>query len=217
MNVNAVYKDLIRFSSYAAPIDLSFNQYLLLAPNSVLIHTGNVNIARGLTQQLKEALQGRELAYIYASHFEADECGGLGVILEAFPKARVLCSEVTARQLNGFGLSGDVLPQRNTDKLATDDYELEFITYPSEMHLWDGLLLVENKRKILFSSDLVLRHGEVKEAAIDDDIYNELSSISHDQIPDEAKRQTLIQALQKRDIDFIATGHGICVKKGPVK
>jgi len=212
--MSTVYNDLIRFSSYVKPINLAFNQYLLLASQPVLIHTGSIGIARELIAPLKAALAGKSLSYIFVSHFESDECGGLGVILAAFPEAKVLCSEVTARQLKGFGLLDEVFTKQDGEKIKTPDYELEFITYPSEMHLWDGLLLIENHRKILFSSDLVLRMGEVKEEVIESDIPTEIEHITHAQIPDEEKRQLLIEVLKKKDIDFIATGHGPCVKKG---
>jgi len=39
--------------------------------------------------------------------------------------------------------------------------------YPSEMHLWEGLLLMENKSGIFFSSDLVFRLGEFNGSVIE--------------------------------------------------
>lgn len=209
--MQTVYKDLIRFSSYISPINLSFNQYLLLADEPVLIHTGSVDMAKELLLLLKKALDGKALAYIFISHFESDECGGLGVILNEFPEAKVLCSEVTARQLAGFGLAGDTLVKQGGDRLKTNDYELEFITYPSEMHLWDGLLLMENKRKVFFSSDLVFRPGQVKQEPIQSDILVELGEIAHTQMPDDEKRRSLIKTLKEKEVEFIATGHGDCV------
>ena len=76
--------------------------------------------------------------YIFISHFEADECGGLRVILEYFPKAKTICSEVTTRQLNSFGIKAEIIVKKRTETLITDNYDMEFISYPSEMHIWDG-------------------------------------------------------------------------------
>lgn len=212
--MHTVYNDLIRFSSYVSPINLSFNQYLLLTDEPVLIHTGSTDIAKNLIQPLKEALGERTLAYIFVSHFESDECGGLKTILDSFPAAKVLCSEVTSRQFAGFGIVAETIPQKGGDKIKAADFELEFITYPSEMHLWDGLLLIENNRKILFSSDLVFHPGEVKEEAVVGDITGELQNISHAQVPDKEKRQALISTLTGKEIDFVAAGHGDCIRKG---
>ena len=156
-----ISQDLYQFSNYLQQINLTFHQYLLLGDEPLLVHTGNVIQAEALLPQLKAALDGRDLKYIFISHFEADECGGLPVILEHFPKAKTICSEVTARQLNGFGIKAEIIAKKAGETLSTDNYELEFISYPSEMHLWDGLLIMENRHGIFFSSDLMFAMGEV--------------------------------------------------------
>ncbi len=56
--------------------------------------------------------QEQELAYIFVSHFESDECGGLSLLLENQPKAKPVCSEITARQLNGFGIANEIAVQK---------------------------------------------------------------------------------------------------------
>ncbi|OOM16095.1 MBL fold metallo-hydrolase [Clostridium saccharobutylicum] len=204
--------DLYQFSTHIPQINLSFHQYLLYAKEPLLVHTGNVNQAQGMLSKLKEALNGIDLKYIFVSHFEADECGGLPVILEQFQNAKVICSEVTARQLSGFGIECEVIIKKEGEKLTTDDYELEFFNYPSEMHLWDGLLVMENRRQIFFSSDLMLRYGEeigtIKEA----DWNEEIDSIQPVQVPDNDKREKLKMCLIKLNPIFVATGHGPCLK-----
>lgn len=207
-----VYTDLLRFTSFIPPINLSFNQYLLLTNEPILVHTGSYQSAKALVSKLKEALSGKELSYIFVSHFESDECGGLPIILEAFPNAKVLCSEVTARQFAGFGINANCITQKGGDTLKTDDFELKFITYPSKMHLWDGLLLIEKKRKIYFSSDLVFRMGEACSENIKGNIKAEIENISDDQVASPIKKQALISELLSKEIKFIATEHGDCVE-----
>lgn len=210
--MKTVYTDLVRFSSFVPPINLSFNQYLLLTNEPVLVHTGSYQGAKDLIPELKEALSGKDLSYIFVSHFESDECGGLSVILEAFPGAKVICSEVTARQFGGFGMDAECIVKKGGDSLKGDGFEFEFITYPSEMHLWDGLLLIEKNRKIYFSSDLVFRMGEAHEESIKGDIKAEIQNISDEQLASPAKKQVLIDELLSKDIRFIAAGHGDCVE-----
>lgn len=210
--MSKIYENLYQFSSYVKFIDLTFHQYLLLADESVLIHTGNMQQAKDLIPKLKEVLGEKELKYIFISHFESDECGGLSLILKEFPNAKPICSEVTARQLSGFGIVDDVIIKKPGEKLISDDYELEFISYLSEMHLWEGLLLMENKRKIFFSSDLMLRRGEAIGKVIDSSWEEEVKSIEPHQVPDPDKREELKTILSKLSPKFIATGHGPCVK-----
>lgn len=207
-----IYENLQQFSSYAAPIDLTFHQYILLADESILIHTGSAQEAEALIPKMKEVLAGRTLKYIFISHFESDECGGLSLILKYFPEAKPICSEVTARQLSGFGITNDIIIKKPGEKLVCNEYELEFINYPSEMHLWGGLLLMENKHKIFFSSDLVFRFGNTHGIVIEGNWQTEIDNITPQQISDPQQRVQLQQDLVKFNPKFVATGHGPCVK-----
>lgn len=210
--MSQIFDDLYQFTNYAPPIDLTFHQYLLDLDEPILIHTGSRKVAETLLPQIKDVLMDRELKYIFVSHFESDECGGLEIILKEFPKAQVIASEVTARELDGFGISGDVLVKKPEDEMIIGGSEFKLISYPSEMHLWEGLLLLDLERKILFSSDLMISFGNSGEKTIESSLEEELARIGKEQIPDKEKREKLIEDLKKEDIKFIATGHGKCIK-----
>jgi flavorubredoxin len=210
--MSAIYEDLYQFSSYVPPIDLSFHQYLLLTNEPMLVHTGSIQQAEALVPQLKAALLDRQLKYIFISHFESDECGGLSILLKHFPEARPICSEVTARQLGGFGITNDVVVKRSGEKLILGDCEFEFISYPSEMHLWEGLLLMENKRGIFFSSDLVFRLGKADGAVIEGNWQKEVDNITSQQVSDPDRKAELEETLAKLNPRFVAVGHGPCLK-----
>ena len=210
--MSVIYEDLYQFSSYIPPIDLTFHQYLLLTEEPILVHTGSKEQAEALVPQLKEILSGRPLKYIFISHFESDECGGLSILLKHFPETKPICSEVTARQLSGFGITNETLVKKPGEKLNFGDCELEFIAYPSEMHLWEGLLLMENKRGIFFSSDLVFRLGKTNGSVIEGNWQAEVDSISHQQVSDVEGKAKLQQTLAQFNPKFVAVGHGPCVK-----
>lgn len=210
--MSTIYENLHQFSSYIPAINLTFHQYLLLTDEPLLVHTGSMQQAEVLIPQLKEALNGKSLKYIFISHFESDECGGLSLILEHFPEAKPICSEVTARQLRGFGIANEFVTKKPGEKLITKDYELEFFSYLSEMHLWEGLLLMENKRGIFFSSDLMFRLGEAIGTVMEGNWQIEVNSINSEQVPDPEKRLQLQQTLAKLSPKFVATGHGQCIR-----
>jgi flavorubredoxin len=207
-----IEQDLYQFSTYIPQIDLSFHQYLLTANESILFHTGNVQQATALIPQLRAALSGKILKYIFVSHFEADECGGLSLIADNFPEAKTICSEVTARQLGGFGYKNEVITKKPGEKLISDSYELEFISYPSEMHLWEGLLVIENQRGIFFSSDLMIRRGEANGTIVDSDWNTEINNIRPDQVPDPERLSQLQKTLAQKSPSFVAAGHGPCLR-----
>ena len=132
-------------------IDLSFNQYLLLGNEPLLIHTGSKEQTEIMIPLLKSILGNNTLAFIFISHFELDECGGLSLLKEHFPQAKPICSQVTARQLTGFGITNEVIIKNPGDFFETSDFKLKFISYPSEMHLWEGLMAFEETWAIIQS------------------------------------------------------------------
>ncbi|MGI6432535.1 MAG: hypothetical protein ACOXZ4_01530 [Sphaerochaetaceae bacterium] len=205
-------KELLQATTYAQPINLSFNQYLLDADDALLVHTGSIQQAHLLTEQLQKELGTKSLSYILVSHFESDECGGLPVILQSYPKARVICSEVTARQIQGFGIEANLLIKNDGQTLKGADYEIECIEYPSEMHLWNGLLFFEKKRGILFSSDLMLSWGDTASLVSQGDYAKLVEAISEEQVPHPQKLQHLKNRLAPLAVTFIATGHGECLR-----
>jgi flavorubredoxin len=207
-----IYEDLYQFSAYVPPIDLTFHQYLLMVEEPILVHTGSIQQAEALVPWVMEILNGKELRYIFISHFESDECGGLSYILKHFPKALPVCSEVTARQLGGFGIANDIVVKKPGDKLVSEGFELQFISYPSEMHLWEGLLAIENKRGIFFSSDLVFQFGKAAGTVIEGEWQSAIEGITNMQVPNPEGREQLQKELAKYDPKFVATGHGPCQK-----
>lgn len=210
--MQTIAQELYQFSTYIPPINLSFHQYLLSNAEPLLVHTGNLQQATALIPQLKTFLNAKPLKYIFISHFEADECGGLSHIHEHFPLAKIICSEVTARQLSGFGFIFDVIIKKPGEKLTTDAYELEFFSYPSEMHLWEGLLAMETRRKIFFSSDLMIRFGEASGSIVESDWQAEINNIRPEQVPSTELRTQLQQTLAQLNPELVATGHGPCLK-----
>lgn len=206
-----IYKELYQFTEVLEPIKLSMHQYLLLTNEPVLVQTGAVSQAQSTLPKLKELLGGKELKYILISHFESDECGGLSLVLKEYPNAIAVCSETTARQLMGFGITFNVEVKKPNDIFIGDEFEFQAIAYPSEMHMWEGLLFFERKRGVLFSSDLMFgmgeNHGQIIERSWDD----ALKLSGADTLPNEEMRNKLISDLKLLNPKFVASGHGHCI------
>ncbi len=134
-------------------------------------------------------------------------------MLEKFPAARPICSEVTARQLSGFDIAKNALVKKPGEVLETDTFTLELVSYPSEMHLWEGLLAFERRRKVLFSADLFVRRGPVSPASQPLAWEEEIAKITPLQIPSPEARSAVQTALRKLPVDFVAPGHGPFLKK----
>jgi flavorubredoxin len=207
-----VFDDLLMFNSYIGFINLSFNQYLLLGSEPLLVHTGSKDQAVEILPKIKALLGEKPLAYIFISHFESDECGGLSFLKEYYPNAKPVCSQVTARQLMGFGIATEIIEKAPGDALKTSDFTLKFIRYPSEMHLWEGLMAFEEKRGLLFSSDLFIRFGKLNEAIVNSNLDEEIKGIAPNKIPDPEELKATQNELIKLPIKFIVPGHGPCLR-----
>jgi flavorubredoxin len=207
-----IFDNLYMFNSYNQYINLSFSQFLLLGGEPVLMHTGSYQMAEELIPKLKDMLGDKRLSYIFVSHFESDECGGLSLILKHFPEAKTVCSAVTARQLTGFGFSNEVIVKAPEEGLSLNSLKLKFISYPSEMHLWEGLIAFETEYGLLFSSDLFIRMGKISDTVVDSNLGDELAKIAVHQIPDPAALKTMQETLLKLPVKYIVPGHGPVLK-----
>ena len=201
-----IYEDLIQFTEVLPFVNLACHQYLLNTEEPILFQTGTANYSAIIIPQIKKILGEKKLKYIYISHFESDECGGLSQLLKDFPEVTVISSETTARQLMGFGITFNIQQKKGGEIFEGNDFELEFLNYPSEMHLWDGIVAFEKKRGIFISSDLVFIfgefHGEIREGSWIKEVENSgAKEIS----------EKLFLDLFKLKPNFIATGHGPCV------
>lgn len=206
-----IYPGLYQFTDVIQPMKLSIHQYLLLTEEPVLIQTGSVSQAQATLPQLRELLGDRPLKYILISHFESDECGGISLVLKEYPNATCVCSETTARQLWGFGLAQNVVINKPGDKLMGKDYEFQAIGYPSEMHMWEGLLFMETKRGLFFSSDLMFLMGETHGKTIESTWADAVKTSGANSLPSLDMQERLVAALDVLNPVFVASGHGPCI------
>lgn len=207
-----IFPDLYQFSDYIPPIDLSFHQYLLLSDEPVLVHTGNAKQAEHIVPEIRTLLAGRPLKYVFASHFESDECGGVGIVASAFPEATLVCSAMTAREVTGFGFSIPTLVKEGGDSFRSGNSDFLCIAYPSEAHLQNGLVLFERTRGMFFSSDLMFSFGEAHGKVREGDWTSEVEAIDQTWVPNVELLDNLKKDLLGIAPVFVATGHGSCIR-----
>jgi Uncharacterized flavoproteins len=206
-----ISKDLYQFSAHIPFMHFTLHQYLLLSEEPVLISTGTMQQAEQVLPEIKKLLNGKELKYILFAHIESDECGGLPVFLKEYPNVITVCSELSARELPGFGYAGEIQSKKHGDVLTGNGFSFKFIDYPSEVHLQNGVVFYEETREIFFSSDLMLRFGDALGDIIDSSWKEEVGSINIERIPNENQLEALKNSLLEIEPKFIAVGHGFCV------
>ncbi|WP_147566840.1 MBL fold metallo-hydrolase [Clostridium tyrobutyricum] len=210
--IKTIYSNIYQFTDVLEPMKLSMHQYLLLTEEPVLVQTGAISQAKKTLPQIKEVLGDKPLKYILISHFESDECGGIALVLKEYPNAICICSEVTARQLWGFGLAQNIQIVKPEETFNGNDFEFKIIGYPSEMHMWEGVLFFEAKRGIFFSSDLMFQIGETHGQVIECNWNHAINTSGADQLPSIDMQKKLISNLEMINPVFVASGHGPCMK-----
>ena len=209
-----IYKNLYQYSVYLAPMDFTIHQYLLASEPAILFAAGTVQQAAHTLPQIKAVLQDRPLKYIFVSHLESDECGGLCVFRKEYPDVTVICSALCARELPGFGYPGNMVVGTPESTLSDGDLDLQFFHYPSEVHLQDGLVCYEKNSGVFYSSDLLLRTGDGRGKTIAKTWEQEVRAIDVGRIPEPRRLEGLKTELLQISPAFAAVGHGFCVACG---
>lgn len=207
-----IYQNLYQFTAYIPQMDFTLHQYLLATEPAILFAAGSLQQAKTILPQIQALLNGRELKYIFVSHMESDECGGLPVFLKAYPEVTVICSALGARELPGYGYTGKIRTATPDKPLVDGALSLRFFDYPAEVHLQDGVLCYEETSEIFYSADLMLRYGNAGGKKITGSWYNEVMGIDQERIPNDARRKKLQDAMMAIAPKLIAVGHGFCVE-----
>ena len=209
-----IYKNLYQFTVYIPPMDFTIHQYLLASDPAILFAAGTVQQAEAALPEVKAILNGKPLKYIFVSHLESDECGGLSVFLREYPDVVVICSALCARELPGFGYTGMLLPASPASVIRDGELSLRLFDYPSEVHLQNGLICLEENSGIFYSGDLMLRFGNGSGQTVEASWQDQVDAVGEERIPNEGKARQLREALRQIAPSFVAVGHGFCLECG---
>ncbi|AYD39434.1 MBL fold metallo-hydrolase [Clostridium fermenticellae] len=202
---------LYQFSIYIPPMDFTIHQYLLDTDPAILFATGTAQQAQSTLSDIKKVLGDKLLKYIFISHVESDECGGISVLKKAYPDITVICGELAARELPGYGYTGKIQMKKGGETLTDGYLKLKFVDYPSEVHLQNGILCLEENSGIFYSADIALRFGNGVGKIIKGSWSDEVNAIDAERVPNEKACEKLKEDLEAISPNLIAVGHGFCI------
>lgn len=160
--IDEIAPDLYRISTYIAPFDLQFNQFLVKDDEPLLWETG----MRSLFPAVRDAVAGivdpASVRWIGFSHYEPDECGSLNEWLALAPQAQAFCSEVGAMVFANDSAARPVRGIGGNDAIATGKYRFRLHATPHLPHGWDAATLFEETQGTLLCSDLFGHTGDVE-------------------------------------------------------
>ncbi len=208
----------------AYPLDngMSYNSYLVMDEQTVLLDTVDASIDRQFTENLAYALAGRSLDYVFVDHMEPDHCATLDTVLKKYPQAQVIGTMQVAkmiRQYYGLDVSSRFRAVKEGEELNTGKHTFRFIMAPM-VHWPEVMMTYDTTDKTLYSADAFGTFG-----ALSGNLYNDETDAWHGQLS-EARRYyanivgkygTNVQAVLKKasalDIQMICPLHGPLIRK----
>ncbi|HVF06190.1 MAG TPA: MBL fold metallo-hydrolase [Frankiaceae bacterium] len=145
----------------AAPGGFGFNQFVVLADEPLLFHTGHRGMFPLVSEAVARLVPLDRLRWISFGHVEADECGALNDFLAAAPNATALHSRL------GTAVSIADLADRPPHALAHGEVidlggkRIRLLETPHVPHNWEAIMLFEETTRTLLAGDLGsnLKHG----------------------------------------------------------
>lgn len=153
-----------RFSTFvpevAPPIGLTFNQYLIVADEPLLFHTGPRRLFQPLAEAVARIMPVDRLRWISFGHVESDECGSMNQWLAAAPAATV-AHGATACMVSLEDLA-DRPPRALADGEVLDlgGKRVRWLDTPHVPHAWESGLVFEETGATLMCGDLFTHCGD---------------------------------------------------------
>lgn len=154
---------IFRFSTCvpdAAPGGFTFNQFLILADQPLLFHTGPKRMFPLVKAAIERVMPIADLRWIAFGHFEADECGSMNELLALAPNAEVAHGKL------GCMVSLDDQCARPPRGLANGEVidlggkRVRHVDTPHVPHNWEARVLFEESTRTLLCGDLFTHAGD---------------------------------------------------------
>lgn len=143
----------------AMPGGFSFNQYLVVDDEPLLMHTGMKKLFPLVRQAIETVMPVSKLRWISFGHMEADECGAIAELLGVAPHARPLCGQLQAMLAVGDLTDREPLVLANGAQHSLGKKRVTWLDAPHVPHAWDNGFLFESETRTLFCGDLFTQPG----------------------------------------------------------
>jgi flavorubredoxin len=170
--VDEIADGIYRLSTWvpdvAPPAGFTFNQFLVVAEQPLLFHTGPRAMFPVVTEAVESIIPVESLRWITFGHVESDECGSMNQWLAAAPQAQV------AHGMIGCMVSLNDLADRPPESLAHGQVldlggkEIRHLDTPHVPHGWEARVLYEETTGTLFCGDLFTHLGNGPALTTDD-------------------------------------------------
>ena len=194
------------------PDGTSYNSYLVIGKEkTALIDTADPEKIDELMEKLDE-MRINSINYIIANHAEQDHSGGIPMLLEKYPMAKVVTNEKCKSFLKDLLLLPDekFVVVDDNEEISLGGKTLHFIMAPW-VHWPETMLTYLKEDKILFTCDFFGSHLATSRVYADenDTIYQAAKRYYAEiMMPFRNKIKQHLERLEGMDIKMIAPSHG---------
>ncbi len=159
-SIDEIASGIYRISTWVPDARLTFNQFLVVADEPLLFHTGPRGLFAAVSEAVHRVVPVDALRWVTFGHVESDECGSMNRWLAAAPAAEV------AHGVIGCLVSLDDLADRPPRRLADGEVidlggrRVRHIDTPHVPHGWEARVLYEETTRTLLCGDLFTQSGE---------------------------------------------------------
>jgi len=168
----AIADGIYRLSTYvpevAPPAGFTFNQFLILADQPLLFHTGPRGMFPLVSATVAKLMPLDALRWISFGHVESDECGAMNQWLAAAPQAQVLFNPLGCMVSLDDLADRPPVPLPDGELLDLGGKRVRLIATPHVPHGWEAQVLYEETSRTLFCGDLFSHVGDAAAMTADD-------------------------------------------------
>jgi len=190
----------------------TYNSYLVKDEKIAVIDTVKAKFAEQYLQHLSELVDFARIDYIILQHTEPDHSGAVADLLQAAPRAKVVCAKVATKYVANT-LNRDVEPigVENGATISLGQKTLRFISAPF-LHWPDTMMTFLEEEKILFPCDVFASHfcdSRIFSDAITRDFWPDFRAYFDTILrPFRRHLRNALKKVQSLQIETIAPSHG---------
>ncbi len=154
IGVNDKTLDLFE-SQYIIPNGVSYNSYIIEDEKTTIMDTVDKRAVSEWINNMEKELGETEPAYLVVSHLEPDHSAGINILVEKYPKMKIILSKKAADMLPQFinkDLSEKLIIVKEGDEISLGEHKLTFVMAPM-VHWPEVMFTYEQTEKVLFSAD----------------------------------------------------------------
>ncbi|MBR1560261.1 MAG: flavin reductase [Clostridia bacterium] len=201
---------------YPIPQGVSYNAYLVLDEQTVLLDTVDRAVSEVFFENLAHLLDGRKLDYVVVNHMEPDHAATLAELVLRYPDVTIVTNQKAVNMIKNYFTfdATNVRLVKENDTLTTGRHTFAFVMAPM-VHWPEVMVSYDTVDKVLYSADAFGTFGAINGNIFADEVNFEAEYLA------DARRYytnivgkygTQVQALLKKaaklDIAMVCPLHG---------